>query len=231
MDNIRKALTDQITYYQLRAGEYDQWWYRQGRYDRGPAANTTWFNEADQIRAALEQASFTGHILELAPGTGIWTKILISEATTLTAIDASSEMISINKNRVKSPRVSYLVANLFNWEPDQHYDAVFFGFWLSHVPREKLPAFLQQVSRSLRTEGKVFFVDGLRTHSSTAVDHQLPPENTQILTRKLDDGQAFDIVKVFYEADELIEACNQAGLLINIYQTPTYFYYGSGYKL
>ena len=231
MDNVDKALIDQIAYYKLRAGEYDQWWYRQGRYDRGPAANATWFNEADQTRKALKQVSLTGRILELAPGTGIWTEMLIQEATTLTAIDASSEMMSINKDRVNSPRVSYRVANLFDWQPDQHYDAVFFGFWLSHVPRERLPAFLQQVSRSLPAKGKIFFVDGLRTHSSTAIDHQLPPENTQILTRKLDDGQSFDIIKVFYEANELIDACSQAGLLINICQTPTYFYYGSGYKL
>ena len=29
-------LLDQIAYYRARAGEYDQWWFRAGRYDRGP---------------------------------------------------------------------------------------------------------------------------------------------------------------------------------------------------
>ena len=29
-------LQDQIEYYRARAGEYDEWWFRTGRYDRGP---------------------------------------------------------------------------------------------------------------------------------------------------------------------------------------------------
>jgi len=32
-------LAEQIAYYRDRAGEYDQWWFREGRYDRGPELN------------------------------------------------------------------------------------------------------------------------------------------------------------------------------------------------
>lgn len=33
-------LHHQIAYYRARATEYDEWFYRQGRYDRGPEVRT-----------------------------------------------------------------------------------------------------------------------------------------------------------------------------------------------
>ena len=33
------TLEQQLDYYKARAGEYDDWWFRTGRYDRGPEAN------------------------------------------------------------------------------------------------------------------------------------------------------------------------------------------------
>ena len=35
-------LQDQIDYYRARAGEYDEWWFRSGRYDRGAQFNARW---------------------------------------------------------------------------------------------------------------------------------------------------------------------------------------------
>ena len=34
-----------MAYYQARASEYDEWFLRQGRYDRGSAQNAPWFTE------------------------------------------------------------------------------------------------------------------------------------------------------------------------------------------
>ncbi len=39
------VLTDMVDYYQARAAEYDEWWYRQGRYDHGAEQNGRWFAE------------------------------------------------------------------------------------------------------------------------------------------------------------------------------------------
>ena len=36
-------LQQQIEYYRARANEYDQWFYRIGRYDRGTQNNQYWF--------------------------------------------------------------------------------------------------------------------------------------------------------------------------------------------
>jgi demethylmenaquinone methyltransferase/2-methoxy-6-polyprenyl-1,4-benzoquinol methylase len=59
-----------VVYYRERAREYDEWFYRRGRYDHGAEANARWFAEADEVVAALQAFRLEGNLLELAPGTG-----------------------------------------------------------------------------------------------------------------------------------------------------------------
>ena len=223
-----QTLQSMKTYYQQRAGEYDEWFYRKGRYDRGTEANARWFAEADEVVTALDALSLAGDVLELAPGTGIWTQRLVQTASTVTAVDASPEMIEMNHAKVQSERVTYQLADLFTWRPERTYDAVFFGFWLSHVPLERLDTFFQTVVAMLRPGGKVFFVDGRREQTSTAINHQLPTPESQVMTRVLNDGRTFEIVKNFYDPVELAERCKRAGLDVAVRETKTYFLYGYG---
>lgn len=223
-----QTLQEMMTYYRERASEYDEWFYRRGRYDRSPESNARWFVEVDEIFAALDALKLEGDVLELAPGTGIWTERLVRTAETVTAVDASREMIEINRARLASKRVSYIQADLFSWQPERAYDAVFFGFWISHVPLERLDAFLASVAAMLRPGGKVFFVDGRREPTSTASNHQLPDQGSQVMVRKLNDGRAFEIVKNFYDPSELAARCARARLAVDVRETETYFLYGSG---
>lgn len=225
-----QTLQEMIAYYKARADEYDEWFYRRGRYDRGPELNARWFAEADEVFAAFDAQAMTGDVLELAAGTGIWTERLLRTASTITIVDASQEMIAINRARVASERVSYMQADLFAWTATRLYDAVCFGFWISHVPLERLDAFLGMVASALRPGGKVFFVDGRREPTSTAADHILPEQDNQIMTRKLNDGREFQIVKNFYDPAFLAAHCAAAGLTVDVRETPTYFIYGCGQK-
>lgn len=68
MTNI---IQQQIEYYRARASEYDEWFYRQGRYDRGEELNARWKSEVDVLKNALFQLGKFNEILELASGTGI----------------------------------------------------------------------------------------------------------------------------------------------------------------
>jgi demethylmenaquinone methyltransferase/2-methoxy-6-polyprenyl-1,4-benzoquinol methylase len=222
------VLDEMIAYYRARAAEYDDWWDRRGRYDRGSADNSRWLNEREQVYAAFDAIPFTGHVLELAPGTGTWTRRLARKVDALTAVDASPEMLKLNRANVSAANVRRVVADLFSWVPDRIYDGAVFGFWISHVPAERLSPFLNLVASAVRPGGSIFFVDGLRETSSTAVDHVLPDEAEQVMTRKLNDGRAFRIVKNFPSLDRLTTACRAAGLDITVHATPTYFYYAIG---
>lgn len=228
-DTVPEAtLAEMAEYYRQRAAEYDEWFYRQGRYDKGPEANARWFAEAETVFAALDALGITGDVLELAPGTGIWTDRLARTARTITAVDASPEMVAINRAKVGSERVSYVLADLFAWRPERRYDAVCFGFWLSHVPLERLDAFLGTVADALKPGGALFFVDNRREPDSTARDQTLPETGEQLMTRKLNDGRTYQIVKNFYEPAALAARCAAHGLDVAVHETPTFFIYGAG---
>jgi len=221
-------LQEQIAYYRARAGEYDQWFLREGRYDRGSEANARWFAEAAQVEAALEAFAPSGRVLEMACGTGLWTRHLVRFADSVTALDASPEVLEINRSRVNDPKVRYAEADLLNWTPDGVYDAVFFGFWLSHVPPERFDDFWKLVETCLAPGGRVFFVDALYDATSTAADHTLEGTEAVTLTRRLNDGREFRIVKVFHPPEELAQKLAGLGWEFSIESTPSYFLYGSG---
>ena len=82
------------------------------------------------------------------------------------------------------------------------FDAVFFSFWLSHVPPARFNAFWTLVRSALRPGGKAFFVDSLLEPTTSAVDHG-PVDQSGVVHRRLNDGREFDVVKIFYEPADL----------------------------
>ncbi|MAU09423.1 MAG: SAM-dependent methyltransferase [Anaerolineaceae bacterium] len=220
-------LQEQIDYYRARAAEYDEWFNRQGRYDRGPQANQQWFSEVETVRAALADFNPAGKVLELASGTGLWTTELLKYTSDITCVDASPEMIAIHHAKLQNPNITYTQADLFAYQPDQQYDVVYFSFWLSHVPSVKLAPFLQMVRSALKPDGRIFILDSRKTPTSTAKDHVIP-EDGSVLERKLNDGNTYKIVKVFYTPQMLQTALGEANLHAKIQQTPEYFIYAVG---
>lgn len=224
-----ELLTAQRSYYRARASEYDAWWERVGRYDRGAAANAQWFAEAAELERALARFRPDGDILELACGTGLWTRILASRARRLTAVDAAPEMIRQNRSRLGGAPVEYVEADLFEWQPEPGaYDLCFFSFWLSHVPASRFEAFWRTVATALRPGGRVFFIDSGRSDRSTAADHRLPTADEETMVRRLDDGREFRIVKRFYAPDWLEPRLAQLGWRVQVRRTGEFFIYGAG---
>jgi ubiquinone/menaquinone biosynthesis C-methylase UbiE len=222
------ALKEQLDYYRARASEYDQWWLRLGRYDRGSDLNALWYQDAESLRDILYRFQPDGHILDLACGTGIWAERLLPSATSLTLVDGSAEMLSIARARLQSPKVQYQQADLFTWRPAKQFDTVFFGFWLSHIPPSRFAAFWDTVADCLAPGGRVFFLDSRHEQTSTATDHQLPSPEATTLRRRLNDGREYQIYKVFYEPAHLTAQLKNLGWTFEIATTSHYFLHGQG---
>lgn len=222
-----EVLSDQKKYYQVRAKEYDEWFLRLNRYDRGEANNADWFRDIDLLKSEIKNYAPLGKTLELAAGTGLWTICLKDYSTSIKAIDSSPETLAINKEKVNSTIVSYETADLFNWKPTEKYDFVFFSFWLSHVPEEKFEDFWKLVRVALKPGGRWFFIDSTPDEFSRAVDHSVDPEK-DIVTRKLNDGTEYNIIKRFYEVSTLQKRMNDLGWDCQISKTPRFFVYGTG---
>jgi demethylmenaquinone methyltransferase/2-methoxy-6-polyprenyl-1,4-benzoquinol methylase len=231
---LDEILEEQRHYYCLRAPEYDEWWLRRGRFDHGDKENAIWFEEVSQIQTFIDQANLTGDVLELAGGTGAWTERLARRATRLTVLDASREMLALNSMRLARAGlrdgIVYREVDLFGWWPDHIYDAVFSAFWLSHVPAERLEAFLSAVAEAVSPGGTLAVLDSRREPLSTAVDQPLPEGGTEIMKRRLNDGRTFRIVKRFLEADKLASLLEDHGFAAAIGTTATHFLYGVARK-
>ncbi|MEM7029463.1 MAG: class I SAM-dependent methyltransferase [Chloroflexota bacterium] len=228
--NLSALLEEQIAYYQARASEYDEWFLRQGRYDHGAEHTAQWFAQVGQIQQALAEFQPVGQVLEFACGTGWWTEQLSRYADQITAVDASSEVIALNQARLQSSGTVYHQSDIFAWQPNQAYDLVFFSFWLSHVPPEQFEPFWHLVARSLKPDGRVFFIDSQFEPSATAKDHHLRSAKDTTTKRKLNDGREFQIVKIFYEPSALTEKLSDLGWDIEIKETPEHFIYGMGQR-
>ncbi|MGH7067260.1 MAG: class I SAM-dependent methyltransferase [Acetobacteraceae bacterium] len=222
-------LAEQVAYYRARAGEYDEWWRREGRYDHGAEAKRRWQDEVAVVERALEEFAPRGDVLELACGTGWWTRRLAEYAQTLTCVDASREVIAINRARLAAAghqSQRYLEADLFGWRAGRRYDVVFFSFWLSHVPPERFEGFWSMVAEALKPHGRVFLIDSWRETTSGAGDPRRPDE-AGLQERRLNDGQTFRIIKLFYEPDVLAARLRRSGWRAELHRTEHYFIYGS----
>jgi len=210
-DDLEELLAEQVSYYRARAPEYE--------------AGTLDLPGGDEIEDALDSFGPTGDVLELACGPGQWTKQLLRHAESVTAVDASPEMLAIASRRVgHDQRVRFVNADLFSWRPDRRYDVVFFGFWLSHVPLDRFEAFWSLVADCLEPAGRVFFVDD----NDRTPDELIEGELSSTIQRRLKDGTAYHAVKVPHRPADLEERLRHLGWRIAVTPTSGPFYCGAG---
>jgi demethylmenaquinone methyltransferase/2-methoxy-6-polyprenyl-1,4-benzoquinol methylase len=227
----KSTIQEQIAYYRARAGEYDEWFYRIGRYDQGETLNRQWFAEAEFLMQRLHALGPVDNALEVACGTGIWTRELHKISTHITALDAAPEVLDINRSKLGDPtNIDYRQVDIFEWEPDHEYDLVIFCFWLSHVPPDQLEPFLHKVYRATKPGGQLFMVDSRRIQSGTAKDNPIVDRDDYLQTRWLKDGRQFEVVKIFYDKVDLQAAFENAGFVAEVGYSDNYFIYAQASK-
>jgi SAM-dependent methyltransferase len=217
---VSDLLDEQKRYYAERAEEYDDWWYRRGRYELEADALARWQADIAEADAALEALAPRGSVLELAAGTGIWTRKLVRTVDRVVAVDANPETLALNTSGAELVR-----ADLFEWRPAERFDVVFFSFWLSHVPGERFDEFWGLVRAALAPDGRVFLVDsGAGDTAHTGMDQEDGEE-----TRSLADGRTFRIVKRRWSPQELTERVRPLGFELVLRDTANgHFLVGGG---
>ena len=142
---------------------------------------------------------------------------------TITAVDASPEMLEIARQKFGEERITYQQADLFQWQPSQQYDLVFFANWLSHVPPDALDDFLRKVQHSVRPgpSGQIAIVDQYQPSDG---DKQIAKADIYA-TRPVEDGRQFTIVKAFYDLEYLRNKFEALGFEVNANKfTDTFFF-------
>jgi demethylmenaquinone methyltransferase/2-methoxy-6-polyprenyl-1,4-benzoquinol methylase len=122
-------------------------------------------------------------------------------------------------------RARFVLADLFAWRPEQRYDVVFFGFWLSHVPLERFADFWALVDECLAPHGRVLFLDD----AYRTPDELIEGETSTTIRRRSSDGKPYRIVKVPHVPGELEARLESLGWDIRVTTTTEGpFFWGAG---
>jgi SAM-dependent methyltransferase len=182
------------SYYAARALEYDRIYLK-------PERQT----DLRAIEQWLPHKFADARVIEVACGTGYWTRVIAPVASHVLALDAAPETIRIAKTRVPEGKVDFLVGDAHALP--QHvgqFDAAFGGFWFSHVPKTRQREFLVGLAARLEPGAKVVFLDNRYVEGSSSPVTAHDAEGNTFQNRQLSDGSTYRVLKNFPSEAELL---------------------------
>ena len=182
-------------YYARRAAEYEKIYLKPER-------------QAD-LRRMEEIAgdAFPGlSILEVACGTGYWTKFAAASAKSILATDFNDEVLELAKQKdYGTCAVSFQRADAYTLEGvPPWFDAGFHAFWWSHIPKRRIEEFLEAFHSRLSANAPVMMIDNLYVEGSSTPVSRTDENGDTFQTRTLEDGSVYEVLKNFLAEDELI---------------------------
>jgi SAM-dependent methyltransferase len=189
---------DMAAYYRRRATAYERVYHKPER-------------QAD-LRAmeAWVRQPFAGRrVLEVACGTGWWTPHAALDCASWLATDLNPETLALAQAKPLPPgKVRFEVVDAYRLgtlapRDGRHFDAAFAGCWWSHVPRQQLSAWVDDLHRVLLPGARVVVLDNAFVQTSNLPITRCDAQGNTYQTRTLDDGSVHEVVKNFPTADEL----------------------------
>lgn len=151
-------------------------------------------------------------VLELACGTGYWTDVFAAQAAAVTALDFNDEMLAIARAKKNAGKVEFVRGSAYEI-PDlgRSHDALFAGFWWSHVPLQGLDAFLEHAARSVAPGALIAFLDNRYVEGSSTPVSRRDAQGNGYQARKHSDGSVHEVMKNFPDESELIQRASRHG--------------------
>ena len=185
-----------IEYYRLRAPEYEDIYLNEDNIRRA---------ERNSITKTLKQTFKGLTVLEIACGTGYWTRILSTVAKKVVAIDMAPEMLEIARKKEYHCPVEFHLANAYHlpFTPNSH-DAGLANYWFSHVPKNKIDSFLKDFHQRLKPGGTVMMVDDVFRKGVGGNFTEIEEDTNTYKLRTLKDGSKHRVLKNYYSKNELV---------------------------
>ena len=186
--------TDIQDYYARRAREYEDIYQRPER--RGDLLLM------EQEAVAL----FAGRdVLEIACGTGYWTRFIARSARSILAVDCNPQVLSIAREKdYGACPVVFVESDAYSLPTVQGpFSGAFLGFWWSHVPKGKLGAFVETLHSKLADGALVVLFDNHYVEGNSSPISRTDAEGNTYQIRRLKDGSLHEIVKNFPGEEDL----------------------------
>ena len=204
-------------YYSLRAQEYEE------IYERDDPVRQA---ELTSIANAIREVFFDRRVLEVACGTGYWTEVLAGVARHVVTLDASPEMLTIAREKGLPPdKVEFCLGDAYALKSVPGvFDAGLANFWFSHVPKARLAFFLEGFHRRLGAGSIIFMADNVFVPGlgGELVIH--PRVKDTFKVRELSDGSKHEVLKNYYDADQLRAILSPASSDLNIQMGSCYWW-------
>ena len=183
-------------YYAARAAEYDRIYLK-------PERQT----DLRQIERWLPEVLFGRSVLEIACGTGYWTRFFAGGSSRVLAVDSARETLDIAESRGCGDKVTFRVGDAYDIPVEERkFSAAFAGFWWSHIPKARIAEFLRGLHAALEPGAKVVFLDNRFIAGSSTPIAERDSDGNTYQTRALSDGSSHRILKNFPSRDELFNA-------------------------
>ncbi|QGZ41856.1 methyltransferase family protein [Pseudoduganella flava] len=166
-----------------------------------------------------------GHkVLEIACGTGYWTRLIAATAASVHATDVNDEAVALARAHATAGNVTFAKADAFDLPACAgEYTAVFAGFWWSHVKREEQERFLAQLRAKLGKDVLLVLLDNCYVDGSSTAIARTDAEGNTYQIRTLASGERFEIVKNFPADSYLRKKLATAVREIRIERLPYYW--------
>ncbi len=206
-------------YYRKRAPEYERIYHRDDPTRRAELAAI-----AEVLRKLLSDR----RVLEIACGTGFWTQIAAQVASHIVAIDTSPEMLTIARRKELPPdKVQFHIGDAYSPETiPSDFDAGMANFWLSHVPKSRLGEFLRRFHNKLGSGSVVFMADNVYMPGCGGELTQRSGSADTFKLRTLQDGSRFEVLKNYYDEEELHRILDRYATNPTIYMGECYWWVG-----
>lgn len=143
-------------------------------------------------------------VLEVACGTGYWTRRMLPPVDRLVGLDASRRVLEAARSETPAGvAISYVQADAYRLPVRPGWDVGVAAFWWSHVPADRLTTFLQGFHETLGPGATVCFVDN-RPREGFSPDG-VDADGNSFVRRELDDGTTCRLYKRFPSEDDLRE--------------------------
>jgi demethylmenaquinone methyltransferase/2-methoxy-6-polyprenyl-1,4-benzoquinol methylase len=196
------ADSDLLAYYAARAAEYEKVYEKPERQ-----------RDLARLHAVIPSYFENRRVLEVACGTGYWTRRIAPLVSSIVACDLTTETLAVAQaNQPDHPNVSFIAADAYHLAAvPGAFDSAFAGFWWSHVRYADLGRFLAGLHQRLEPKSLVVFVDNRYVEGSNWPITHTDAEGNTFQRRRLENGAEHDVLKNFPTSAQVQDVIERSG--------------------